>query len=178
MRRVHGSSFCARHSLIQCKILHRIHYTKARLSRIYENVSPTCDRCQHAPADLMHSFWLCPSLSNFWTQIFISLSEISGEDVEPCPVGALFGVFPLLPSLSRAKKDAMAFVTLLARRLILLKWKSPVSPSHTHWMRDILYFLKLEKIRLSLNGSSEKFSKIWSPFFLYLQRIRFPFIPD
>lgn len=30
---IHSSSICAKHSLIQCKILHRTHWTKLRLSK-------------------------------------------------------------------------------------------------------------------------------------------------
>lgn len=94
--------------------------------------------------------------------------------VEPNALCALFGVFPSLPSLSTSKKDVLAFATLLARRLILTNWKSTVSPSHTHLIRDILYFLRLEKIRLLLSGSSNKFGKIWSPLFQFVKRINFP----
>ena len=158
--RVHGSSICARHSLIQCKLLHRIYYTKARLSKIYDNVSAECDRCHQSPADLMHMFWLCPSIHNYWTEVFRTLSGVVGQVVEPTPFGALFGVFPLLPSLTKSEKDVLAFITLLARRLILLNWKSPTSPSHAHLIRDTLHCVKLEKIRYLLQGSNKKFGKV------------------
>ena len=169
--RVHRSSICARHALIQCKLLHRVYYTKARLSKFYNDVSPECDRCQQAPADLIHTFWLCPSLHKYWTDVFNSLSSIVGRRVEPTPLGALFGVFPSIPSFSKAERDILAFVSLLARRLILLNWKSPASPSHIHWIRDALHCAKLEKIRHTLNGSSDKFRKVWGPFFLYIHSL-------
>ena len=178
LRRVHGSSICARHGLIQCKLLHRIYYTKARLARIYDNVSPDCDRCQQSPADLIHTFWLCPSIYNYWTEVFRSISGIVGQRVEPTPLGALFGVFPSLPSLSKLESDVLAFVTLLARRLILINWKSPTSPSHTHWIRDILHCLKLEKIRFSLNGTSKRFEKAWGPFFQFVWNLNPSLIED
>ena len=162
---------------MQCKLLHRVYYTKARLSRIYKDVSPECYRCRQAPADLIHTFWLCPSLHKFWTDIFASLSAIVGQIIEPTPLGALFGVFPSMPSLSKSERDVLAFVTLLARRLILINWKSPTSPSHTHWIRDTLYCVKLEKIRLSLNGS-DKFEKVWGPFFLFIQGLDSSLLED
>lgn len=59
--KVNGSTSCARLSIIQFKILHRIHYSKAKLARIYPNVEANCDRCRHTPANLSHMFWLCPS---------------------------------------------------------------------------------------------------------------------
>ena len=83
---VHSSSICARHGLIQCKILHRIHYTNARLARILPDVSDACNRCGQSPADLVHMFWACPRLSEFWTDIFKSFKDIAGVDVPPDPL--------------------------------------------------------------------------------------------
>lgn len=134
---------------------------------------------QQSPAKHMLMFWLWLSVQTFWMQIFNSLSGIFGEEVEPDALGALFGVFPSLPSLSKSKRHVLAFVMLLARGLILIKWKSPTPPTHTHWLKDIRYFLKLEKFRLSLRGSSDKFEKVWGPFFHCVRRIHFhPSIPD
>ncbi len=49
-----------------------------------------------------------------------------------------------------------------------MKWKSPAPPSHTHWNRDVLYFPKLEKIRLS---------KVWCLFFKCIKNTKFSDIP-
>lgn len=59
-------------------------------------------------------------------------------------LSALIGVAP--PSLAKSKKDVLAFATLLAGRLIVINWESTVPPCHLRWMRNTLYFLKLEKI--------------------------------
>ncbi|KAI5109462.1 hypothetical protein C0J45_0859, partial [Silurus meridionalis] len=66
---VHTSSICTRHSLIQFKLLHRVYWTKTKLSKINPGLGPTCDRCRQAPATLYHTFWLCPALTSFWTSI-------------------------------------------------------------------------------------------------------------
>ena len=50
LSRVHGSSICARHGLLQFKILHRIHWTKLRLSKRFSDANPQCDRCKLNPA--------------------------------------------------------------------------------------------------------------------------------
>lgn len=65
-----------------------------RLAKFYDKVSPACQRCQHPSADLIHVFWLCPSLYKYWKEVFNTISAISGENVEPDAFGALFGVFP------------------------------------------------------------------------------------
>ena len=129
LSRVHSSSVCARHGLIQCKVVHRTHWTKARLSRIYENIDPFCEKCHQTPVTHAHMFWSCTSLNTFWKAIFATLTELTGTLIEPNAVTALFGISQL--PLSRAQADLIAFVTLLARRLILMRWKSPTPPSHT-----------------------------------------------
>lgn len=57
--KVHKSSICAKHGLIQCKIVHRTHLTKMRLSKIYKDVDLTCDRCHQAPATHAHMVLSC-----------------------------------------------------------------------------------------------------------------------
>ncbi len=57
--RVHSSSVCARHGVIQCKLLHRVYWTKARLSRVLtlihfvtnaaNTVARWCIRFGHVP---------------------------------------------------------------------------------------------------------------------------------
>lgn len=169
LRRVHSSSICSRHGLIQCKIVHRTHLTKVRLSKIYGNIDPTCDRCHQAPATHSHMFWSCPSLHGFWSEIFETISNSIDIPIEPTALTALFGVTPTELVLPRYKADLIAFTTLLARRLVLLKWKHPTSPSHSVWLRDILYFIKMEKIRCVIRGSASRFDKTWGPFLNYIE---------
>lgn len=169
--RVHHSSICARHAVIQCKIVHRAHLTKARLSKIFPNTDPTCERCHQADATLIHMFWECSKLFPYWTNIFDTISKVYKKNIEPNPVIALFGVTSQIPSLSSGEKSFIAFVSLLARRLILLKWKSVAPPTHVHWIKEVLYFSKLEKIRFSLKESQQKFSKIWGPFVEYIDSL-------
>lgn len=68
LKQVHSSSSCSRYSLIQFKIVHRVHLTKAKLARIY----PSTD----LHVTLIHIFWTCSTLPTFWLAIFNSLSEL------------------------------------------------------------------------------------------------------
>ena len=178
LRRVHSSSICARHGLTQCKILHRAHLTRVRLSKIYKDVDPLCVRCHQAPATHVHMFWSCPLLFNFWTQIFNSISVCTKVQFDPTAFTALFGVLPPTLQLPKYKADFVAFVSFLARHLILLRWKSSVPPSHSSWIKDILQFVKLEKVRCSIHGSLSKFNKTWDPFFAHVEGLTFTAIPE
>uniref|UniRef100_A0A8C7R9H5 Reverse transcriptase domain-containing protein n=1 Tax=Oncorhynchus mykiss TaxID=8022 RepID=A0A8C7R9H5_ONCMY len=76
LHRVHSSSFSTRHSLIQFKVVHRIHWSGAKLGRIFSDFDPTCVRCKVEPATLLHMFWGCHKLSGFWELIFKCFSDI------------------------------------------------------------------------------------------------------
>ncbi len=74
--RISSTTSCARLGLIQFKVLHRLHYSKAKLAIIYPTVDNRCDRCSHAPANLSHLFFLCPNLQPFWGIFLKTLSDI------------------------------------------------------------------------------------------------------
>ena len=168
---VHTSSMCARHSLLQCKVLFRVHYTNVRLAKIYPGTSDSCNRCKQSPANHTHMFWSSLNLTSFWCQIFDTLATVLEVDLHPEPYTALFGSPPLrTPNLPASKRRVLAFTTLLARRLILFKWKQVLPPSHNSWLRDVLTHIKLEKVRFSLEGSDNAFNKTWQPFLEYLNR--------
>lgn len=63
------------------------------------------------------------------------------------------------------QKLVIAFITLLARRLILFKWKQHTEPSFSHWVKDVMYILKVEKKKYQRH--SQRILKIWRPFLDY-----------
>uniref|UniRef100_A0A8C4S8Q7 Reverse transcriptase domain-containing protein n=1 Tax=Erpetoichthys calabaricus TaxID=27687 RepID=A0A8C4S8Q7_ERPCA len=154
-QRIHSSSICAKHRIIQLKIIYRAHLSRLKLSRMFPGQDPTCERCNQAPASLGHIFWACTKLTSFWTKIFKCLSDSLSITIPPNPLTAVFGVLPDGLELEKDKQTVIAFTTLLARRLILLNWKNPNSPLISQWETDVLYYLKLEKIKFS-NANSSK----------------------
>lgn len=170
--RVHHSSICARHGVLQCKVVHRIHWSRCKLAKIFPDIDPTCERCRQAPADLCHMFWLCPSLASFWESVFDTLSKVTSIPITPSPIAALFGVLPAESPLPKYLLAFVAFLTLLARRLILMTWKGPYVPTHSRWIGDVLHFMQLEKIKHTLRGSLPKFDTIWQPFSEYIDGIQ------
>ncbi len=55
---VNSSSLCIRHGLIQFKILHRLHLSKLKLSKVFSSVEPICDRCGQTPAPVTRTYVL------------------------------------------------------------------------------------------------------------------------
>ena len=161
---VHSSSICIRHGLVQFKVLHRLHLSPGRLAAIYPDSEQSCARCGQGSATLSHMFWSCPSLTTYWTKIFDTFSNICNSTIDPNPVTALFGVLPEGVQVPAHQTEAVAFSSLLARRLILFNWKKATPPSHKQWVEDVMSHLKLEKLKYTIRGSIQKFKKVWRPF--------------
>lgn len=168
IQRIYSSSVCQRHAVVQFKIVHRLHWSKERLSKFKPDLDTTCDRCKQFPATLLHMFWTCPRLYGFWRSIFEAFSKICGKTVHPSPLISLFGVTPVDISLSKCNINMIAFCSLLARRLILSKWKDSQPPAYGHWIREVMYHIHLEKIRYTTRGSVGKFYSIWQPFMTFV----------
>lgn len=83
--------------------------------------------------------------------------------ISPNPLSAIFGISPDA-DLPVALERALAFTSLLARRLILLNMKLPSPPTHDRWVKEVLDNLRLEKLRSSLKSATSKFLGTWNPF--------------
>lgn len=105
---IHSSSMCSQHALLQFKVVHCTHISKTNLARMYPDVEPTWDKCKSAPVSIFHMCWTCPSLGNFWTSVFQTISETLGHQIEPDPLTAIFGIAPHL-DLPKAKLSVLAF---------------------------------------------------------------------
>ncbi len=115
-------------------------------------------------------FWACPRLFAYWTTIFKILSEAYSKDIRPSFEMAVFGVPDQGTVMSKNCQDSCAFACLLARRRILLDWKSSKPPLVSLWLSDVMLFLKLEKIKYSLRGSTKRFYSAWTPIISYFEK--------
>ena len=117
--RVNNSSSCARLNLIQFKVLHRLHYSNSKLSKIYSTVADSCNRCHNSPADLTHMFWSCPHLTTYWNKVLKVLADSLSLNLTPNAWMCIFGVQgDGDKTLINKHKNKISFSTLLARRRI------------------------------------------------------------
>lgn len=58
-----------------------------------------CSGVSRLPATLVHMFWSCTKLCNFWKPISETFSRMCGVAAEPSPLISLFGVALLNVSL-------------------------------------------------------------------------------
>ena len=64
--------------------------------------------------------------------------------------------------LTQIQSYVLAFSSLLARRWILLLWKSLKAPSIFLWLGNVMFCLQMEKIRLSVKDNNLKFFHKWN----------------
>ena len=152
------------------KVFHRLHYSNDRLAKIYSSVLPTCPRCENQ-VSLAHMFCTCPSLVDFWSSIFDCLSVLCNTPLKPNPLTVLFGVTPSEICSTNTQKRAIALCSLITRRLILMNWKSNKCPPFRRWIQGVLSLLQLAEIRLTLNGSYNTYTRVWSPFIEYVKKL-------
>ena len=77
-----------------------------------------------------------------------TLSKVLGQPLDHSPYIALFGTVPPEMSLNNIKGNVLAFCTLLARRLILFKWKEPLPPTYSQRQSGTLFeVLSLNSIK-------------------------------
>lgn len=131
---------------MQFKIVHRAHYSKSRLAKIYPNVTECCDRCSQAPCNLTHMFWSCLRLGEYWKSYFSAISVILEQVIEPSPQIAIFGIPEAGKNQSVRQANVISFTSLIAHQRILLLWKRPLPPSLASLLRDTMSFLEMEKI--------------------------------
>ena len=147
LEKIHLGSTNARLQLIQYKIMHRLHYSKVKLSKMYPDVSNICDRCNQGLGTLGHMFWLCPKIVSFWQQIFSWYSNVYDVQLDPDVVFILFGCSEAFFSLPRPMQVTIRFGTLVAKRLILNDWKATDPPSFSRWLREMVSGIHLEMLR-------------------------------
>ena len=130
-----------------------------------------CDRCHASSCTLSHMFIYCPRIHKFWTDFFEILTRVLGIRIRMDPLIAIFGTPTEQLHVGSLQLEVLAFTSLLARHRILLMWKSPNPPSISVWLKDVMFFIKLEKITLSVKGCSIKFTKKLNYFIIYFNSL-------
>lgn len=79
----------------------------------------------------------------FWDQIAKTLGTVLGTQLDPVPFIAVFGTQPPgVVDLQSTGRRILALTTLLARRLILLRWQHALPHSRNGWLIEILNDVK------------------------------------
>ena len=116
---IHRSSVNARHNLIQFKVIHRLHYSKVKVSKMYPSLSAFCNKCKNQKGTLTHQFWTCPNLHSFWSSVFDFYSKAFNKQWIPNPLVAILGSTNDIALNSGRDKWPVYLGTVLAKKRIL-----------------------------------------------------------
>jgi len=121
LERIKTCSINARLQLIQYKVIHRLHYSKTKLNKIFPSVSALCVyRCKSSDGTLAHLFWGCPKLRSFWGDIFHLYGDIYNTPLQPDGIFAILHCSTHFITLPRALQKALMFGMVIAKRVILI----------------------------------------------------------
>lgn len=113
-----------------------------------------------------------PGSISFLDRNINTMSTVLGVNLHPSPLIAIFEIPDASHALNSNQKDILAFTSLLARRCLLLHWKSVNYSPISRWLKDTIFFLKLEKIKYTLRGCTDKFFCKWQPFVSYFTSLK------
>lgn len=132
--------------------------SKPRLADIYPDLDNKCERCAHSPANLTHILVLIltDKLPEFHLWNVVTGQSYSTSTITPC---CYFWNCRRPHSHIIQTQILLIFTTLLSFHRILLSWKSSVPPSLAVWFKCIIFFLKLENIKFTLRGSTDRFNR-------------------
>lgn len=119
---INRCSINARHNRIQFQIIHRLHYLKQKVNKMYTNISALCTKCKNQVGTLTHQLWTCPCLHPFWSPIFDFYSKALHRLCKLCLLVAIQGSAgdsTTNSNMSKSVQQSLCFGTILAKRLNL-----------------------------------------------------------
>lgn len=140
------------------KILTRWYRTPSLL-KIFPRTSDLCWRCQQEKGTLIHIFWSCPRIQNFWKEVRRIIQKFTDRTVPDEP--AYFLLHATDTPARVYKKSIVRHLLDAAKACIPLNWKSPHPPSIGLWLKKIEEINKMEDLILTNQNRQERYSKTW-----------------
>lgn len=131
------------HRLMNIMVGYRVHMPKVKQSSIFPNITPTCGKCINSDATLIHP----------WADVFKTILNILGQDLDPHPLG-----IPERNDLNLTSTEwyMITFTSRLTRCAVLPRWKDAAPSTVISGSKDIKYWFKLWMLRFSTKGSQKK----------------------
>ena len=150
--------------LIQYKIIHRTHITQYKMYKMGLANTDTCSQCTSGTSDnYFHALWACQPVHSFWGSVTQKLSTILNYRIPSSPQLCLLGDISVINIPNRYKNSLLISLTV-AKKTILLNWKSKNSININHWTNLLSECISMEKITAHNKNNITVFMERWSPF--------------
>ena len=123
-------------TLIQFKVF-RCHYLRTKLAQIFPNM---VDVGGGSSCNLTHMFFSCQALTNFWQIYLNTMSKVLSRTIHTSPHTGIFGLPEDYTLYFTKKLEVIAFTSVIAKRHLLLNWKSTTAPASTWWIKETVIF--------------------------------------
>lgn len=120
--------------------------------------------CSSAEGCLAHLFWFCPKLFGFWSAIFHWFSKCYSRDILPNQNLAIFGCSTETLCYTLDMQAALHLGMVVAKKLVLLAWKSTTPPTFDHWLKEMVSVIQMERLRFDKPDKQNRHETIWGPF--------------
>lgn len=147
------------------KLLTHWYITPYKLNKWSPEASDRCWRCEKEPGTLIHIWWQCPALENFWTEVRDIIRQITETQINLDAACCLLHIsnFPY----KRYKKSLTIHLLNAAKALIPTRWKNTQAPSIKEWLRKVSEICRMEDFLAQTSDSIERYHKIWTPWLLF-----------
>lgn len=144
-----------------------IRFFKTLYQERYRNSHMSCWRqCNSTLANHHHSFWECPKIHTFWSEIHSSLCKVFNIQI-PFRFDVLYlGHIYFLEQRSEIK--LLQLLLVACKKAITRRWLTSIPPSLEDWIGIILEIYRLEKLTYQLKIKSDKFYKIWKKWIVFI----------
>ena len=150
--------------LIQFKILHRTHITQYKMKKMGFCQTDICTQCNQNTIDTyLHALWLCSPVQSFWSVVIQQLSSILNCRIPLSPNLCLIGDLTTI-DLALNRSQPLLVALAIAKKTILLNWKTKQSLNINQWRNLLIEYIFLEKIAATKREQLTDFTEKWSPF--------------
>lgn len=143
------------------KLTNRWYLTPDKTANYTRNLDNSCWKQCGQKGDILHIFWNCPKLTNYWNSLFRLLSDITQITIPMRPSLALLSLdidqYPI------PIRNVMIHFLLSARLNVTRKWRDPEPPTirevvqttHVHFSHETTLALR--------HKNQTQYLKLWQP---------------
>lgn len=142
------------------KFIYRVYLTPLRLSRIYPNLSPKCNRCKTYTGSLLHMFWECKHLTQFWSSVNKFVEKKFNLTPNGSSLRCLFGTIPTVKNNAILKKQ-LVVISYISKKCILLCWNHEKPPTFEMFQQILQDTMNLEYQTYALKNRLDLFDELW-----------------
>ena len=146
------------------KILHRFYWTPSRMATLKLRNDALCWRCHKETGTLVHMFYGCDMVRNFWDEIISFINKLYCISLTKSPALCMLGIIPSTFKMCELKKLWCRLAMLTGCRIIARQWKTTSPSSFKNWIELMTNIANYERVISRLSGHQDSFLRTWSPF--------------